>query len=354
MALIVSGGMQVGRDGRVHTTLGHNPSTLRLSSFDPNMQNIPRTGKGVERYVKEIFVAPPGHSFVERDFSAIEAVLVGYFAGSARYVRFAKLGVHDYVLSNMVGRVPDLGLSDRDLKAHFKELKKLYPTERDTAKRIVHGSNYQMTAKRMHELFPEIFPTTRDAQKLQDLYFNLFPEIRQWHRDLCLRVDGTKRRSNEEDSGTIDPWTLGVCYARNPFGYVHRFYDVLSWRKVTEEGGTSHWVWDFGEDSKRLVAFLPQSTASAIIKAAAKKLWYELPWIGQYMRLLVHDSIIFECPDDEVDACLEASEQVMCAAIPELPLDPTWNMGEYLTIQSEAKIGKSWGEMGDSENWRAA
>lgn len=341
MAIVV-GGMQIGRDGRVHTTLGHNPSTLRLSSFDPNMQNIPRTGTGVERYVKEIFVAPPGHTFVERDFSAIEAVLVGYFAGSARYVRFAKLGVHDYVLSHMVGRVPDLGLSDRDLKAAFKLLKAEFLKERDTAKRVVHGSNYQMSAKRCHELFPEYFPTLRSAQQLQDLYFGLFPEIRKWHRDICQRVDGTKKREAENES---DASELGVCFARNPFGYVHRFYNVIQWRKVNVADGTTEWTWDFGEDSKRLVAFLPQSTAAAIIKKAAKQIWYSHPTLASYLRLLVHDSIIFEVPDGEVDECLRVSEAVMESPIEELPLDPEWNMGQYLTIQTEAKVGKSWGSM---------
>jgi hypothetical protein len=194
--VIVQGGMLTGLDGRIHTTFGHNPSSLRLCSFDPNLQNIPRAGKGIERYVKDIFVAPPGYLFWERDYSAIEAVLVGYFAGSARYVRFAKLGVHDYLNSHMVGQAADLSWSDKDLKAFFKQLKKDFPAERDTAKRVVHGSNYMMTARRMHELFPEFFPTTRDAAKLQGLYFELFPEIRRWHRELAERVDGTKRRTS--------------------------------------------------------------------------------------------------------------------------------------------------------------
>jgi DNA polymerase-1 len=348
----VIGGMKADADNRIRTTFTHNPSTLRLSSADPNLQNIPRGGEGYSQFVKDIFVAPEGYLFIERDFSAIEAVLVGYFAGSARYIRFAKLGVHDFLLSHMIGQPADLSLSDKDLKALFKSLKKAYPTQRDAAKRVVHGSNYQMSARRMHELFPEFFPTERDAKRLQDLYFQLFPEIRVWHRNLCNHVDGTKRRSGE-DLDELDPWTLGVCFARNPFGYVHRFYDVLAWRAVILPDGTKEWVSEFGEDSKRLVAFLPQSTAAAIIKRAAKIIFYQYPWIGQYLRLLVHDSIIFECPEDEAENCLRLSAEIMEGAIPELPLDPTWGMGEFLTISSEAKIGKSWGDMGATESWRA-
>lgn len=340
--MTVNGGMLVGPDNRIHTTFGHNPSSLRLCSFDPNLQNIPRGTEGVERWVKEIFVAPAGSLFWERDFSAIEAVLVGYFAGDRAYTRFAKLGVHDFLTSHIVGRPADLSWSDSDLKAYFGTIKKQYPTERYNAKRIVHGSNYLMMARRMHELYPESFPTVKAAAKLQDLYFELFPAIRRWHRDLCVRVDGTKLRTSDglvrEDS--IDPWTLGVCYARNPFGYVHHFYDVLHWVKADNE-----WHSEFGEDAKRLVSFLPQSTAAAIIKQAAKKIYYEYPWVGQTLRLLIHDSIMGEAPDGEIQRCLDVSRQIMEAPIRELPLDPSWGMGEFLTIGTEAKVGKSWGEM---------
>lgn len=339
--MVVIGGFQTGSDGRVHTTFGHNPSSLRLCSFDPNLQNIPRgTGDEVEKWVKDCFVAPAGHLFWERDFSGIEAVLVGYFAGSAKYTRFAKLGVHDYLCSHMLGAPADLSWSDADLKAYFKSLKRDHPLLRASAKQVVHGSNYMMTAKRMHELFPEVFPTTKDAARLQGLYFELFPEIRKWHRDLCHRVDGTKRRKDDADGEVVDPWTLGVCYARNPFGYVHHFYNVLDWERVDGQ-----WHATFGEDAKRLVSFLPQSTAAAIIKQAARRIYYEFLAVGETLRLLIHDSIMGECPEGMLEECLTISAKVMEAPIPQLPLDPEWNMGEFLSIGTEHKVGRSWGEM---------
>jgi DNA polymerase I-like protein with 3'-5' exonuclease and polymerase domains len=339
--------MPCGVDGRIHTTFGHNPSSLRLSSFDPNLQNIPRGGKkGYERYVKEIFVAPEGFLFWERDFSAIEAVLVGYFAGSPDYIRFAKLGVHDFLASHMLKRPADLSWSADTLRAYFKEIKTNHKEVRDNAKRVIHGSNYMMSARRMHELFPESFPDVKTAASLQELYFDLFPAIRRWHRELAVRVDGTKRRGKDDDPGMgVDPWTLGVCYARNPFGYVHHFYNVLNWQRIEIADGSVEWISEFGEDAKRLVSFLPQSTAAAIIKQAAKRLFYDFPWVGQTLRLLIHDSILGEAQESDVERCLEISAQVMEAPIPELPLDPTWGLGEYLTIGTEAKVGKSWGAM---------
>lgn len=341
----IRGGMPVGKDGRIHTIFTHNPSSLRLSSHSPNLQNLPR-GNDSEyaRYVKEIFIAPKGSTFWEIDFSAIEAVLVGYFAGSPRYIRFAKLGVHAYLASHIVGRPADLSWSNHDLRAFFKELKSTEKVVYDTAKRCVHGSNYRMTPGKMHLEYPETFPTTKDAARLQGMYFELFPEIPTWHEELCFRVDGAKKRRAEEDQ-IVSPWDLGVCYAQNPFGYRHEFYNVLDWTLTEIESGERIWHHSLGEDAKRLISFLPQSTAAAIIKQAAKRLWYEYPWVGQHMRLLIHDSIIGECREDQADRDLEVARSVMEASIPELPLPPEWEMGDYLTIGTEAKRGNVWATM---------
>jgi hypothetical protein len=95
------------------------------------------------------------------------------------------------------------------------------------------------------------------------------------------------------------------------------------------------------------VSFLPQSTAAAIIKKAAKRLFNDYPWVGETLRLLIHDSILGETLEQFLSDCLDTSRVVMEAPLPELPLDPTWGMGEYLTIGSEAKVGRSWGDMED-------
>jgi len=339
--LTVMGGMPVGEDGRVHTTFLHNPSTLRLSSTDPNMQNIPRAGKGIERWVKECFIAPPGKVFWEVDYSAIEARLVGYFAGSARYTRFAALGVHAFLASHIASCPANLDDSDDTLRAFFKELKKEHPDAYATAKRVVHGSNYMMGPGLMVDLYPDTFHSQKDAIALQSLYFDLFPEIREWQKNLCLSVDAARRRRKDVEAGEIieDPWTLGVAYARNPFGYVHRFYNVLDWTKAEGE-----WHWEYGQDAKRLVAFLPQSTASAILKKAARAL-FNIHSVADQLRLMIHDSILGECDEEVAADSVRIVEEVMQQPIEELPLDPAWNMGTHLTIGTEAKIGRVWADM---------
>lgn len=339
----IKGGMRVDADHRIRTTFTHNPSSLRLSSVDPNLQNIPRgVDSEVEGWVKEIFVAPGGAVFWARDYSGIEAVLVGYFAGCARYCRLAKLGVHAFLASHLLQRPADLGWSNDDLRACFQEIKKersIY----DKAKRTVHASNYMVSPAKLVLEYPEIFPTTKEAAALQGLYFDLFPEIRAWHKELCVRVDGAKRRTGSV-ANDVDPtpWTLGVCYATNPFGYRHEFYNVLDWIK---DHDTGEWLWEYGEDAKRLISFLPQSTASAILKLAGKRIWNEAPRVGNTFRLFIHDEILGEAPYESVDECLTVSQAIMEAPIHELPLDPAWGMGTYLSIGTEAKVGKTWATM---------
>lgn len=338
-------GFPTGADGRVHGTFTHNPSSLRLSMVDPNLQNIPRgVDSEVERWVKECFSAPEGSLFWARDFSGIEARLVGYFAGLRDYYILAGLGVHAFLASHILGRPAELSWGDDQLKAYFKEIKKeksIY----DKAKRTVHASNYMVTPKKLTIEYPEVFPTVKSAASLQDLYFDLFPGIRKWHKELCHRVDGTKKRSADQVEGSIDPWTLGVCHVVNPFGYVHRFYNVLDWDRVELPNGQHEWFSSFGEDAKRLISFFPQSTAAAIIKRAAKLVWYDYPDVGQTLRLLIHDEMFGEAKEGDIDHCLEVSRVVMEAPIPELPLDPTWELGEYVTVGSEAKVGRTWATM---------
>jgi hypothetical protein len=340
----LKGGMYVYPDNRIRTTFGHNPSTLRLSSYSPNLQQIPRGGTEVQGWVKDIFEAPPGYIFLEADYSALEAVLVGYFANSARYVRMAKLGVHAYMAAHLpeVGWEVDLNLPESEIKALFKRLKKEHDGPYNTSKRVVHLSNYLGTPRKMWEEYPQTFKTIKDADTLQKFYFSLFPEIQTWHRDLCERVDGTKkwRLVGDEPPEDLTPWSLGTAMVQNPFGYLHRFYNVLEWTKAEGE-----WYSSFGEDAKRLIANLPQSTGSGIVKQAASTLYYDYPDVGKLLRLLIHDSLFLEVPESQVEAVAKVVKMVMTTPIPQLPLDPTWNLGTHLNIGVEIKVGKVWSQM---------
>ncbi len=333
----VKGGMPVGRDGRIRTTYSHNPSTLRLASQQPNLQNLPRPGKedDLATIIRNLIVAQEGSTFLARDYSGIEAVLVGYFALSPRYIRLAKMDVHSYytayALNQLDGRVstadlPEFGWSDEKLRDSLGHIKKEFKKDRNELyKHLVHGANFMQGPKGAREkIFKETgieFPL-KTVQRVMEVYFELFPEIRKWHRTLQLQA--------EKDG-----------FLRNPFGYIHRFYSVFKY--VKEDG---KWIKKPGDDANAVIAFLPQSTAAGIIKEAIMRLYFNrFEEAGQYLRLQVHDEIFLEVPEGSVKQIDDVVKEEMQRSIPELALPASYGMGPMLSIDTEGKSGKRWGGM---------
>lgn len=280
----------------------------------------------LSKIVRNLIIASPGCKLIELDYSAIEAVLVGYFAGLPDYIRLSKMGIHSYLASHVLERPADLSWSDEDLIKYFHDIKKSSdPHVKDVyngCKRAIHLSGYGGTPRKMNQAEPTIFPTVQHAEKMQGIYFDLFPAVRKWQLQCQLQA---------HDDG----------FLRNPFGYIHRFYRVFSYAK---ENG--QWVRKQGDDQNRVLAFLPQSTAAGIIKEAMLRLFYErFEEAGQYLRLTVHDSLVADVPEALVNSVEAVMQEEMMRPIPELALPPYYNMGQYLSIGVEAKKGIRWGSM---------
>lgn len=327
----VIGGMPMDLAGRIHPVYVHNPSTLRLACINPNAQNFPSGrkdagGNDFQARIKQMVVADPGHTLVEIDFSAIEAVLVGYFAHSSDYIRLAKIGVHDYLNSHILyrsGKIDhpaDTAWSDADLKACLKDLKKRFKPEREVAKRIIHGSNYGMAPSRMYSLYPESFGSLKRAAELQRIYFEVCPAVKRWQTQ-------TIQQAHE------------AAQLRNPFGYVHWFWRVIQWK----QNPIGEWEQEWGEDAKRALAFLPQSTAAGLIKEAMLKI--QAAALDPWLRLQVHDSLVLHLPEDHVEAIGRQIFAIMTEPCPALPLDSALGLGVCLGIGAEAKVGRTWGTM---------
>ena len=328
---IIRGGFPVGRDGRIHGHFRHNPSTLRSSMVSPNLQNIPRgTDSEVQKWVKAMFVAPPGSTFTARDYSGIEAKIVGYHAGSKDYVRLAAIDVHSYFTAYNLRRIgvltnadlPSLSESDADLAGHLAGIKKRFKAERDIGKVCIHAGNYRVGPTHLSETFPQWFNRPKDAAAVLAFYYELFPDIAQWHERLCRQVDKTS-------------------VIKNSFGHVHRFYQVLNWEKRGQK-----WEWTYGDDAKRLIAFGPQSDAAFIGKRSLKALYYGYPdSVARWLRLFIHDEIFCEVPKERADECDTTLQFEMEKPILEMPLPVEWGMGKYLTVGTEPKRGDSWAQM---------
>lgn len=328
-------GLPVRKDGRVHTTLGQDPSTLRFNSKHPNLQNIPRSESEEAGWVKKMFVTGDGMTFWRRDFKTIEALLVGWFANSPAYYRLARLDVHSFVTAHALhsiehtlpaADVPDLSWSDADLLECLGGIKKRFPRKRTIYKRGVHSWNYMASAYNTQEvLLNELgyLVSLPELTKVRDLYLGeLFPEIPKWWETLTLQAHANP------------------CVV-TPSGFPKRFYNVRSFNL-----GAGGWESTFGPEAKELVAFPPQHTAAYILKLSLKEMWYDYREpVGESLRLPIHDEAFGECRNSDLEDCLNRSRLAMERERPFLPLDPSWGEGEFITVGTEAAVGRCWGEM---------
>lgn len=353
---------------RFHPVPTLKPSTLRTSYVAPNIQNVVAdkdSSKTLASGFRRCIVASPGCWLVELDYSGIEAMQLAWFARDQVLYRLARLGIHAYLASHLLKRPADLAWSDEDLLAYFKEIKTEQAFMYNQAKRTVHGNGYGMTPHGMWMMFPDLYKTLADAKKVQDIYFEIAPAVPRLQNEIRLRAHeqtyiggpkGAQYRSILDDPNA------------HPYGYRHDFYDVVAMTPIGPEARkrmeaekipvveingrlyASKW----GPDSKRCLAFYPQSTAAGNIKEAALYLFDEPEhasfigdaYFGQTcLRAPIHDSLLLEVPDKQLDRVLESSFREMVRPIEEQPLPASWGVGPYLSIGVEAKIGRNWEDM---------
>ena len=331
----VIGGLPVRKDGRVHTTLGQDPSTLRFNSKAPNLQNLPRSESEEAGWVKKMFITGDGMTFWRRDFKGIEALLVGWFANSPAYYRLARLDIHSFLTAHALHTIehtlkledlPSLDWSDADLGECLSGIKTRFKRKRTIYKRGVHSWNYMASAYNTQEvLLNELgyLVSLPELTKVRDLYLGeLFPEIPKWWETLSLQTHANP------------------CVV-TPSGFPKRFYNVRSF-----EAGPGGWTSTFGPEAKELVAFPPQHTAAYILKLSLKEMWHEhREPVGESLRLPIHDEAFGECSRKDLDTCLEASKTAMERPRTFLPLDPAWEEGDCIVVGTEAAVGRCWGEM---------
>lgn len=367
-----------GREGRLHPIPTFRPSTMRLSYVSPNITNVVVDKDTVKRNLaggfRRCVVAAPGCRLLEVDYSGIEAVETGWFARDPAYIRLARLGVHAYLASHLLRRPADLSWSDTDLLAYFKEIKESAGFVYDQAKRTVHGTNYGLTPYGMVATFPDLYQDEKIAHRIQQTYFEICPTLPVWHGALrqqaydagCLGGPGEVLRG--DDNACYKAGWKGPAPWAHPFQYRHWFWSVLAYKPINEaqrlrrkkakkasvEINGRWFAIDFGEDSKRVIAFFPQSTAAGVLKRAMRNLFTRPDhpnYIGDHyyartpLRAPIHDSLLLEVPDRNWDRVLRVVAEEMCRPIREQPLPASWGMRDYLTVGIEAKVGRNWLEM---------
>ncbi|MBC8646707.1 MAG: DNA polymerase I [Thermoanaerobaculia bacterium] len=252
--------------GRVHTSFRQTvAATGRLSSSDPNLQNIPiRTAAG--REIRRAFIAPPGRMLVVADYSQIELRILAHLSGDEALIEtFAQAqDIHNATAARIFGVTPDL--VSREM--------------RFAAKRINFALLYGMAA---FTLGKDLGVSTSEARSYIESYFNQFPRVRG-----CLDGVLAEARAKREVT-TI-------------FGRVRPIPDI--------EASNSQ----VRGNAERMALNAPfQGSAADIIKIAMVRLDRALEEEGLAARLVlqVHDELVLEAPEEEVERVRELTRSVM-------------------------------------------
>ena len=272
--------------GRVHTTFGQTgTATGRLSSTNPNLQNIPiRTELG--REIRAAFIAEPGNVLLAADYSQIELRLLAHLSQDKLLVEAFRRGddIHTLTASQVFG-VPPLMVT---------------PEHRRAAKVVNFGIVYGLSA---FGLSQQLGITTGEAKKFIDAYFEKYAGVRAF-------IDTTLEQARREQK------------VKTLFGRIRPIPDINS-KNATQRG--------FAE---RTAVNTPlQGTAADLIKLAMIRIDEEIRWRGlkSRMTLQVHDELVFEAPENEVDRLKplvrQHMEEAHALAVPllvEIGVGPNW------------------------------
>lgn len=273
-------------DGRIRTSFQMTvTATGRLSSTEPNLQNIPtRTELGSK--MREMFVAAPGHVLVDADYSQIELRLLAHISGDTA-MQQAFLSGADFhtVTAARVFHVP------QDQVTHQM---------RSRAKAVNFGIVYGISA---FSLSQDIGVTMQEAKEYMDRYFATYTGVKQYMTDV---VDKAREQ-----------------------GYVETLWHRR--RALPELKSSNFNMRSFGE---RVALNMPiQGTAADIIKLAMVRVHSRLAREGLAARLImqVHDELIVECPEEEAPR-VEALLQQEMQGVAELSVP----------LLAEAHTGRNW------------
>lgn len=256
------------RTGRIHTSYHQAvASTGRLSSSDPNLQNIPvRSQEG--RRIREAFIAETDHLILSADYSQIELRIMAHLSGDEGLVSAFHEGadVHAATASEVFGVKPDMVNAE----------------QRRRAKAINFGLIYGMTA---FGLARQLRITQLEAKSYIDIYFERYPNVRNY-------MD--QARENARSHGYVD--TL--------FGRRLNLPDIHAKNSAVRQY------------AERTAINAPmQGTAADLIKLAMIKIdkWQTASSLKCKMIMQVHDELVFEVPHQEVDEVTDKVREIMCS-----------------------------------------
>lgn len=274
--------------GRIHTSYHQAvAATGRLSSTDPNLQNIPiRTQEG--RRIRQAFIAPPGYSLVAADYSQIELRIMAHLSGDASLLQaFAEdRDVHQATAAEVFGT----------------PLESVTADQRRSAKAINFGLMYGMSA---FGLARQLGISRTDAQKYMDLYFERYPGVKRY-------MEATRQQARE------------AGFVETVFG--RRLY-------LPEIQSRNQALRQYAERSA--INAPMQGTAADIIKRAMIEVdgWLQKSRVPARLIMQVHDELVLEVADEAVEAIVGQLRTYMTRAA---------NLAVPLKV--DVGIGRNWDE----------
>lgn len=278
----------IAADGRIHTSFQNTvTATGRLSSTEPNLQNIPvRTELGAE--LRKMFVAPAGRVLVDADYSQIELRLLAHIAGDEHMIAAFRTGedIHTVTASQVFGVPPEQVTHEM----------------RRRAKAVNFGIVYGISD---FSLSQDIGVTRAEAKAYMEKYFEKYSGVHAYMTQVVERAKAD--------------------------GYVSTLMGRRRW--LPELKSSNFNLRSFGE---RVALNMPiQGTAADIIKLAMIRVRDRLKAEGLEGRLVlqVHDELIVECPESEAEAVSRLVEEEMegVAAL-------------SVPLLAETHAGRSWAE----------
>jgi DNA polymerase-1 len=272
------------RTGRVHTSYHQAvAATGRLSSSDPNLQNIPvRTAEG--RRIRQAFIAEPGYKLVSADYSQVELRIMAHLSSDERLRHAFANGrdVHRATAAEVFGVSPHAVTDD----------------QRRVAKTINFGLIYGMSS---FGLAQQLSIGRPQAKRYVDRYFDRYPGVKSF-------MDHIRERARE------------TGYVETVFG--RRLYLP----EITSRNAQRR------QYAERTAINAPmQGTAADIIKRAMIVLheWLQRSYPDVRMVLQVHDELVFEVPEDKVTDVAAGIRERMCSAAElEVPLEVDVGVGD--------------------------
>lgn len=282
---------------RVHTSYHQAlTSTGRLSSTDPNLQNIPiRTKTG--RLIRQAFIAPKGRVLLAADYSQVELRLIAHFSGDANLTRAFNEGldIHTATAAEVLGKTVD----------------EVTNNERRNAKAINFGLLYGMSA---FGLAKQLQMNRGEAQDYIDLYFDRYPSVKQYMMN-----------------------TRASAYER---GYIET---ILGRKLYTPDINHPNRMVKQGAERAAINAPL-QGSAADLIKLAMIAVDKVLPKEQAKMLLQVHDELVFEVDADKADDIAELVVNAMQNVLSDTAKEMGWNIDFAVPLLVETGVGHNWDE----------